>query len=78
MERIKEAASLLVSHWMSTMIDEKVAVRLTNAKKSACLIKKTTQNAALSVVTPEQSKFIKAVNMSILSMILEGDPNKTI
>ena len=29
----------------------------------------------LSVVTPEQSKFIKPVDMAILSMIQEGDPD---
>ena len=38
---------------------QKTAVRITNTTKSPYLIKKNTQIAEFSVVTPEQSKFIR-------------------
>ena len=74
-ERFTEAASLIISHSMSTIIDRKIAVRVTNATESPYTINKNTQIAEFSVVTPEQSKFIKPVDMAILSMIPEGDPD---
>ena len=40
-------------------------------------IKKHTQIAEFSVVTPEQSKHIKPVDTAILSMIPQGDPDLT-
>ena len=43
--------------------------------ESSYTINKNTQIAEFSVVTPEQSKFIKPVDMAILSMIPEGDPD---
>ena len=55
----------------------KKAVRITNTTESPYLIKKNTQIAEFSVVTPEQSKFIRPVDTAILSMIPEGDPNLT-
>ena len=45
--------------------------------ESPYLIKKHTQIAEFSVVTPEQSKHIKPVDMAILSMIPQGDPYLT-
>ena len=60
---------------MSTLIDRKIAVRVTNTTESPYTIKKNTQIAEFFVVTPEQSKFIKPVDMAILSMIPEGDPD---
>ena len=60
---------------MSTITDRKIAVRVTNTTESPYIICRSTQNAEFSVVTPEQSKFIKAVDMAILSMIPEGDPD---
>ena len=77
LEKFRETASLLISHSMSTIIDKKIAVRVTNTTESPYLIKKHTQIAEFSVVTPEQSKHIKAVDMAILSMILEDDPDPT-
>ena len=77
LEKFTETASLLISHSMSTIIDKKVAVRVTNTLESPYLIKKHTQIAEFSVVTPEQSKHIKPVDMAILSMIPQGDPDKT-
>ena len=74
-EKFTEAASLIISHSMSTIIDRKKSVRVTNSTESPYTIKKNTQNAEFSVVTPEQSKFIKPVDTAILSMIPEGDPN---
>ena len=60
---------------MSIIIDRKIAVRVTNTTESPYTINKNTQIAEFSVVTPEQSKFIKPVDMAILSMIPEGDPD---
>ena len=74
-EKSTETASLLISHSMSTIIDRKIAVRVTNTTESPYTINKNTQIAEVSVVTPEQSKFIKPVDMAILSMIPEGDPD---
>ena len=62
---------------MSTIIDKRIAVRVTNTTESSYLIKKHTPIAELSVVTPEQSKHIKPVDMAILSMILHGDSDLT-
>ena len=74
-EKFTETASLIISHSMSTIIDRKIAVRVTNTTESPYTINKNTQIAELSVVTPEQSKFINLVDMAILSMIPEGDPD---
>ena len=62
---------------MSTIIDKRIAVRVTNTTESPYLIKKHTQIAEFSVVTPEQSKHIKPVDMAILSMIPQDDPDMT-
>ena len=75
--KITEAASLLISHSISTIIDKKIAVRITNTTESPYLIKKNTKIAEFSVLTPEQSKFIRPVNTAILSMNPEGDPDLT-
>ena len=56
---------------------QKIAVRVTNTTESPNLIKKHTQIAGSSVVTPEQSEDIKPVDMAILSMIPQGDPDLT-
>ena len=74
-EKFTETASLLISHSMSTIIDRKIAVRVTNTTESPYTINKNTQIAEFSVVTPEQSKFIKPVDMAVLIMIPEGDPD---
>ena len=75
--KFTEAASLLISNSISTIIEKKTAVRITNTTESPHLIKKNTQIAEFSVVTPEQPKFIKPVDTAILSMIPEGDPDLT-
>ena len=72
-EKFTEAANLIISHSISTIFDSKIAVRLTNTTESPYTINKNTQIAEFSVVTPEQSNFIKPVDMAILSMIPEGD-----
>ena len=77
LEKFTETASLLISHSMSTIIDKRIAVRVTNTTESVYLIKKHTQIAEFSVVTPEQSKHIKPVDMAILSMIPQDDPDLT-
>ena len=76
-EKFTEAASLLISHSMSIIIDKKIAVRVTNTTESPNTINKNAQIAEFSVVTPEQTKFIKPVDTAILSMIPEGDPDLT-
>ena len=77
LEKFTETASLLISHSMSTKIDGRIAVRLTNTTESPYLIEKPTEIAEFSVVTLEQSEHIKRVNMAILSMIPQGDPDLT-
>ena len=77
LEKFTETASLLISHSMSTIIDKRIAVRVTNTTETPYLIKKHTQIAEFSVVTPEQSKHIKHVDMAILSMIPQDDPDLT-
>ena len=77
LEKFTETASLLISHSMSTIIDEQIAVRVTNTTESPFLIKKHTQIAEFSVVTPKQSKHIKPVDTAILSMIPQDDPDMT-
>ena len=74
-EKFSEASSLIISHSMPTIYDRKIAVRVTNTTESPYTIDKNTQIAEFSVVTPEQSKFIKPVDMAILSMIPENDPD---
>ena len=74
-EKVTETASLLISHSLSTIIDRKIAARVINTTESPYTINKNTQIAEFSVVTPEQSKFIKPVDMAVLSMIPEGDPD---
>ena len=71
-EKYTEAASLIISHSMSTIIDSKIAVRVTSTTESPYTINKNTQIAEFSVLTPEQSKFNKTVDTVILSMIPEG------
>ena len=63
---------------MSTIIDKKIAVRITNTTESSYLIENHTQTAEFSVVTPEQSKHTKPVDMAILNMIQQGDPDLTV
>ena len=74
-EEFTEAASLIISHSTSTIIDRTKAVRVTNTTESPYTINKNTQIAEFSVVIPVQSKFIKPVDTAILSMIPQGDPD---
>ena len=63
---------------MSTISDRKLVVRVTNTTETPYLIKINTQFAEFSVVTPEQAKFIKPMDLEILSIIPQGDPDLTI
>ena len=74
-EKFTEASGLIISHSISTIIDIKIAVRVTNTTESPYTINNNTQIAEISVVTPEQSKFNKPVDTAILNMITEGDPD---
>ena len=75
--KFTEAASLLLCHSISTIIDKKTAIRITDTTELPYLVKKNTQIHEFSVVTPEQSKFIRPVYTAILNMIPEGDPDLT-
>ena len=75
LEKITEAPGQLISHSMSMKSDRKVALRVTNTAETPFLIKQKTQVAETSVVTPEQAKFIKPMDMTILSVIPEQDPD---
>ena len=77
LEKFTETASLLISHLMLTIIDKRIGVRVTNTTESPYLIKNHTRIAEFSVVTPKQSKHIKPVDMAILSLIPQGDPDLT-
>ena len=74
-EKFTETASLIISQSESTITDRKIAVRVTNTTESPYAINRITQIVEFSVVTPEHSKFIKPVDMAILKMIPEGDPD---
>ena len=76
-EKFTEVASLILSHSISIIFDRRLAVRVTNTTELPYTIKKNTQIGDFSVVTPEQSKFIKPVDTGILNKILEGDPDLT-
>ena len=52
LEKFRETANLLISHSMSTIIDKRIAVRVTNTTESSCLIEKHTEIAEFFVVTP--------------------------
>ena len=69
--KITEAASLITSHSNLTNVDRKIAVSVTNTTESPYTINKNTQIHGISVVTPEQSKFIKPVDTAIISIIPE-------
>ena len=76
-EKFTEAASLIKSHSMLRIIYRKVAVRITNITESPYKIKKNTQIAEFSAVTPEQAKFFKPVDTAILKLIQENDLDLT-
>ena len=75
LEKFTETASLLTSHSMSTKFDKRIAVSVAKTTETPYLMKKQTQIAEFSVVIPEQSKHIKPVDMAILSMIPQSDPD---
>ena len=72
-ENFTGTTSLIISHSISSIIDRKVAIRVSNTTESPYTINKNTQIAEFSVVTPEQSKFIEPGDTAILNMIPEGD-----
>ena len=74
-EKFKEAASPLISRSISTKFHKKIAIKVSNAIESAYSLKKNTQIAHFSVVTPEQSTFIKPLDTPFLNMTPDGDPD---
>ena len=77
LEKFTETANMLISHSMLTIIDKRIAVRVTSTTELPYHLKKHTEIAEFSVVTPEQSKHIKPVDMPILSVIPQDDPDLT-
>ena len=77
LEKFTETASLLISYPKSTLIDKREAVRVTNTTESPYLSKKHTHIEEFSVVTQEQSKHIKPVDMAVLSKVPQFDPALT-
>ena len=68
----------LLEKFMETdEVDKRMAARVTNTTESPYLNKKHTQIAEFSVVTPEQFKHIKPVDMAIFSLIPKGNPDLT-
>ena len=75
-EKFTEAPiSTIISHSTSTKTNRNIVVRVTNTTEPLYTLNKNTQIADLSIVTPEQSKFIKPVGTAIFNMIPEGDPD---
>ena len=74
-EQHSETATLLISHSMSTITDKEVPIRVTNTGETPYTLKKNTQVADFTVLTPEQSKFIKPVDTAILQMLPSDDPD---
>ena len=78
LEKFRETASLLFSPFnVQSKCQDNSTVRVTNTTEITYLIKNNTQIVEFSVVTPEQSKHIEQVDMSILSLIQQGDPDLT-
>ena len=77
LQKFTETASLLFSHTIPTIIDQRIAVRVTNATELPHLMENHTQIAEFSVVTLEQSEHVKPVYMAILGRILQGEPDLT-
>ena len=67
--KVTETSRLILSHSISKTIKENIAVKVTNKTESPVSIKKSTQIAEFSVVTPEQSKLMKPADTAILCMI---------
>ena len=78
LEKVTETASFLVSHSISTTIDKKIVVRVTNTREPFYLIRRSTQVAESSEVTAEQSEVVKPVDTANLSTIPGGDPEQTL
>ena len=66
LDMFTETAGLLISHSRPTIFDQRIAVRVTNTTESQYLNKKHREIAEFSVVTPEQTKHIKPLDMAIL------------
>ena len=77
MKKLTETPSLLFSQSKSKIIDKKVAVRVTNTTDIPYTMRKNTPIANFSVVTPEQSTFTRPVDIAILNMNPDGDPDLT-
>ena len=73
--KFTESASFLTSQSMSAKVGRKVAVRLINTTLYS--IKRNTQIDEFSAVNLEQAKFLQPVDMAIVNMIPEGDPDVT-
>ena len=62
---------------LSTIIDKRIAVRVTNITESQYLITKNIRIAEFAEGTSEQSKHIKPVDIAILCKVPQGDLDLT-
>ena len=76
-ESYEKTPSPLISHSMSTMIDRRIAVRVTNTTETPYLIKKNTQIAEFRAITREQSKHFESLDLATLGTISKGDLDVT-
>ena len=63
---------------MSTINNKESTVRVTNTTESPHLIKRITQIAEFSVLTAEQTRFSKAEETALLSLVPKCDPDLTV
>ena len=76
-EQHSETATLLISHSMSTITGQRSSNKSDKHRRNTYTLKKNTQVADFTVLTPEQSKFIKPVDTAILQMLPSDDPDLT-
>ena len=72
-DQYTENATLLVSHSMSAMTNGEIPIRVTNVGETPYTLKRNTQIAEFSILTPEQSKFVKPVDTAILQVLPYDD-----
>ena len=73
LEQFTENATLLVSHSMSAITNKEIPIRVTNVGETPYTLKRNTQVAEFTILTPEQSKFVKPVDTAILQMLPYDD-----
>ena len=73
-----ELSKQLILHYMSRVANNEVAIRVRKASEFPYTLERNTQVAYLAVLTPEQSKYLKPWDTTILQMMQNDDPDLTI